>query len=211
MARSTRRVARKYWPDMKHSEQVRKLSLELFDALQDLHKLGKRERCWLECAAILHDIGLSQGPKAHHKKTLNLILNETQLPFTSVERRVIGNIARYHRKGCPQYKHYNFKSLNPELRRKVTILVGILRLADGLDFSSIYSSKCGSPRGSRERDRSRVGSSEPSSRRVRGKQEKRCVRKIFQKESSGDMETDPTPSATTKSATTDQQPTSTET
>ena len=135
MARSTRRVARKYWPDMKHSEQVRKLSLELFDALQDLHKLGKRERCWLECAAILHDIGLSQGPKAHHKKSLNLILNETQLPFTSIERRVIGNIARYHRKGCPQYKHYNFKSLSRELRRKVTTLVGILRLADGLDFS----------------------------------------------------------------------------
>ena len=135
VARSTRRVARKYWPDMKHSEQVRKLSLELFDALQDLHKLGKRERCWLECAAILHDIGLSRGTKAHHKETLNLILNETQLPFTSVERRVVGNIARYHRRGCPQYKHYNFKSLNPELRRKVTILVGILRLADGLDFS----------------------------------------------------------------------------
>jgi putative phosphoesterase len=135
MARSTRRVARKYWPDMKHSEQVRKLSLELFDALQDLHKLGKRERCWLECAAILHDIGLSQGPKAHHKKSLNLILNETQLPFTSTERQVIANIARYHRKGCPQYKHYNFKSLNSELRRKVTTLVGILRLADSLDFS----------------------------------------------------------------------------
>jgi putative phosphoesterase len=135
MARSTRRVARKYWPDMKHSEQVRKLSLELFDALQDLHKLGKRERCWLECAAILHDIGLSQGPKAHHKKSLNLILNETQLPFTSTERQVIANIARYHRKGSPQYKHYNFKSLNTELRRKVTILVGILRLADSLDFS----------------------------------------------------------------------------
>jgi len=135
MARSTRRVARKYWPDMKHSEQVRKLSLELFDALQDLHKLGKRERCWLECAAILHDIGLSQGPKAHHKKSLNLILNEAQLPFTSIERRVIGNVARYHRKGCPQYKHYNFKSLSSELRRKVTTLVGILRLADSLDFS----------------------------------------------------------------------------
>jgi putative phosphoesterase len=135
MARSTRRVARKYWPDMKHPEQVRKLSLELFDALQDLHKLGKSERCWLECAAILHDIGLSQGQKTHHKKSLTLILNETQLPFTTIERQAIGNIARYHRKACPQYKHYNFKSLSPELKRKVTPLVGILRLADSLDFS----------------------------------------------------------------------------
>ena len=135
MARSTRKIAKKYWPDIQHSEQVRKLSLELFDALQDLHKLGKRERCWLECAALLHDIGLSKGPKAHHKSSLNLILNETQLPFTSIERRVIGNISRYHRKGCPQNKHYNFKSLSPELKRHVTTLAGVLRLADALDFS----------------------------------------------------------------------------
>ncbi|HYA78346.1 MAG TPA: CHAD domain-containing protein [Verrucomicrobiae bacterium] len=135
ITRSTRRVARKHWPETKHSEQARKLSLQLFDALQDQHKLGKRERCWLECAAILHDIGLSRGAKGHHQKSLNLILNETQLPFTSIERQVIGNIARYHRKSCPQYKHYNFKSLNRELRLKVTTLAAILRLADDLDFS----------------------------------------------------------------------------
>ena len=73
--------------------------------------------------------------KAHHKESLSLILNETQLPFTSFERRIVGNIARYHRKGCPRYKHYIFNPLSRELRRKVTILVGILRLADGLDFS----------------------------------------------------------------------------
>ena len=40
--KSCRRVAEKYWPDMKHSEHVTKLSLELFDALQNLHKLGHK-------------------------------------------------------------------------------------------------------------------------------------------------------------------------
>ena len=128
-------IAEKYWPDMKHSEQVTKLSLELFDSLLDLHKLGVRERCWLECAAVLHDIGLSQGSNAHHKNTLRLILNDIQLPFASNERQVIGNIARYHRKGCPQNKHCSFASMNRELRRKVAVLASILRLADGLDFS----------------------------------------------------------------------------
>ena len=72
---------------------------------------------------------------AHHKNSLKLILNEKQLPFTSIERRIIANVARYHRKGCPKTNHYNFMSLNRELRRKVTIVAGILRLADGLDFS----------------------------------------------------------------------------
>jgi putative phosphoesterase len=135
ITRNSRAVSETYWPDLKHSEQVRKLSLELFDSLQEMHKLGKRERCWLECAAILHDIGLAQGPKAHQKNTLKIILNETKLPFTSVERQVIGNIARYHRKSCPKSKDYSFTSLTNELRRKVKILAGILRLADGLDFS----------------------------------------------------------------------------
>lgn len=135
ITQSCRGVAEKYWPDMKHSEQVKKLSLELFDALQNLHNLGMRERCWLECAAVLHDIGLSQGANAHHKNTLKLILNETQLPFTSSERCVIANTARYHRKGCPKNNHYNFTSLSRELRRKVTVIASILRLADGLDYS----------------------------------------------------------------------------
>jgi predicted phosphodiesterase len=135
MTRNCRKVAKKYCPDMRHSEHVGKLSLELFDALQTLHKLGARERCWLDCAAVLHEIGLSQGSNAHHKNTLKLILNDTHLPFTSVERRVIGNVARYHRKGCPKAGHYNFMSLSRELRRKVTIIASILRLADGLDFS----------------------------------------------------------------------------
>ncbi len=132
---STQSISQKYGMDIKHSEQVRKLSLELFDTLQHLHKLGKRERCWLECAAILHDIGLANGTKAHQKNTLKLILNDTQLPFTSVERQIIANIARYHRKGCPKNKDYSFKSLNSELKAKVGALAGILRLADGLDFS----------------------------------------------------------------------------
>lgn len=132
---SCRRVSEKYWPDIKHAEQVTKLSLELFDAFRNLHVLGDRERCWLECAAILHDAGLSQGPNAHHKNTLKLILNETQLPFTSNERRIIANIARYHRKVCPTSEHYYFMSLSRELRRKVTVLASILRLADSLDFS----------------------------------------------------------------------------
>ena len=128
-------IGRKYWPDREHSEQVRKTSLKLFDSLQDLHKQGKRERCWLECAAILHDVGLAKGPKGHQKNTLKIILNDTQLQFSSVERQVIANVARYHRKRRPKNKDYDYMSLSFELRRKVRVLAGILRLADALDFS----------------------------------------------------------------------------
>jgi hypothetical protein len=43
-------ISSKYWPDTDHFQQVRKLALGLFDGLEKLHKLGMRERCWLECA-----------------------------------------------------------------------------------------------------------------------------------------------------------------
>lgn len=135
IVKTARKVAANYWKDPKHSEQVRKLSLRLFDSLCALHRLKRRERCWLECAAILHDIGLSEGTRDHQKTSLKLILNDTQIPFSSVEKRVVGGIARYHRKGFPKEKHYNFATLGRVTKRKIELLSGLLRVADGLDFT----------------------------------------------------------------------------
>ena len=72
---------------------------------------------------------------SHNKKSLKLILDDTQLPFSSVDRRIIGSIARYHRKGFPKDKDYNLAGLSKETKLKVKILSSILRVADGLDFT----------------------------------------------------------------------------
>ncbi|MGZ4851401.1 MAG: YfcE family phosphodiesterase, partial [Candidatus Bathyarchaeia archaeon] len=45
---SCRNFALKYWKDTEHSSQVTQLSLQFFDGLASIHKLGNRERCWLE-------------------------------------------------------------------------------------------------------------------------------------------------------------------
>ena len=63
----------------KHAEEVRKLSLQLFDQLKDYHLCGETERFFLECAAILHDIGYAINEKKHHKHSLRLIL-QAKLP-----------------------------------------------------------------------------------------------------------------------------------
>ncbi len=128
-------ISAKYWPDTDHSEQVRKLACGLFDGLVKLHKLGIRERYWLECAAVLHDVGLSESRGSHHKKSAKLILNETQLPFTLQERRVIASIARYHRKELPKPSDYNLATLDPATVHKVKVLSSLLRIADSLDYS----------------------------------------------------------------------------
>jgi putative phosphoesterase len=132
---ASRIFSRKLWPDVDHYKQVTNLALGLFDGLAELHKLGKRERCWLECAAILHDVGLSKNSGKHHKHSMQIILNSTQLPLSSMDRRVIASIARYHRKAMPKKKHYNLASLNRATIHKICILSSFLRLADSLDYT----------------------------------------------------------------------------
>ena len=127
--------ALKYWKDTEHSSKVTQLSLRFFDCLASIHKLGIRERCWLECAAILHDIGLSKGRGGHNKETAKLILNDTELQFSSQERQIVANIARYHRKGLPKQKHYNLGSLDRVTINQIKVLASLLRIADGLDYT----------------------------------------------------------------------------
>lgn len=130
-----RAVAKNFLPDESHAEQDRKLALTIFDKTKQLHSLGTEERYWLECAAILHDIGLSKGRKGHHKSSLRLILNDPALPFTQKERYIIGSIARYHRKALPDRKHFNLRLLSQAEREKIAVLSSILRVADALDYS----------------------------------------------------------------------------
>ena len=46
---------------------------------------------------------------------------------------MIANVARYHRKSHPKVKHLEFNKLPEQNKRKVKMLSGILRIADGLD------------------------------------------------------------------------------
>ena len=130
-----RAAARAFTTDESHAEQDRKLALMIFNKTKQLHSLGREERYWLECAAILHDIGLSRNARGHHKSTLRLILNDPQLPFTYKERYIIGSIARYHRKALPSKKHFNLKPVNQIENEKIMVLSSILRVADALDSS----------------------------------------------------------------------------
>lgn len=118
-----------------HWEQVRRLSMQLFDALADALHLEKTDRFLLECAAILHDIGWCRGQKGHHKQSMNMILEDASLPLTPEERIRIALTARYHRKALPKPDHPVYGTLRAESRKRIEKLAGILRIADGLDCS----------------------------------------------------------------------------
>jgi exopolyphosphatase/guanosine-5'-triphosphate,3'-diphosphate pyrophosphatase len=128
-------LARSCEYEEQHTHQVTRLALRLFDELKLVHGLGPSERSWLECGALLHDIGLIEGVQGHHKASLRIILDTPLLTFDKKERLIIGSIARYHRAALPQERHRHFAALKPGSRRIVRILAAILRVADGLDYT----------------------------------------------------------------------------
>ena len=125
----------KYEMEPLHAVQVKVLALQLFDCLKKLHGLGDLERQWLEAAALLHDIGWSQGEKAHHKSSMKLILSDGFDGWSQNEQLIVANIARYHRKSAPKESHKNYAALQVKERQVVRQLAAMLRIADGLDRS----------------------------------------------------------------------------
>ena len=126
-------LAERWEHEIDHSRHVTELSLRLFDELRLLHRLGTKERFWLECGALLHDVGWVEGRKAHHKTSLRLILEGLNSGFSAREKRIVASIARYHRGALPKGKHHHFSVLSPVDQYRVTVLAGLLRVADGLD------------------------------------------------------------------------------
>ena len=132
---SVRHLAETFHYEKDHAQHVMKLAVQIFDQTKALHKLGTREREFLEAAAILHEIGLYLSHAQHHRHSYYLIRNSELLGFTENEKEIIANVARYHRKSHPKPKHYSFMMLTPEDQSVVKKLASILRIADGLDRS----------------------------------------------------------------------------
>lgn len=132
--RSVLQLAELMDEDPRHSEQVARLALQLFDATTSLHELGDDSREILEAAALLCNIGLHVSHTAHHKHSYYLIRNSEHLTgFTDREIELIAQVARYHRKSPPRQKHEAFAALSSEDQHRVRVLAGLLRVAVGLD------------------------------------------------------------------------------
>src|SRR5215471_17846641 len=143
---ATRRL--KLWanaldPDFSHSERVARLSLQLYDGLEAAGVFksippqnGKREnlRSTLYAAALLHDVGKSQGLKAHHKQSQELIQKYgTPLGWNEEDMRRASLVARFHTGALPLRSHKALRDLLPEEQRAIIRLSAILRITNALD------------------------------------------------------------------------------
>lgn len=126
-------LGRRFQFDELHARHVARLSLVLFDQLQELHELSERDRRILLVAAVLHDVGQFISFRKHHKHSLYLVYN-SEVPGISRDDRVLAAlVARYHRRAEPKEEHFLYTDLDPDDRVRVKRMAAILRLADALD------------------------------------------------------------------------------
>jgi len=126
--------AERFQIDREHAEQVRTLAALIFDSTRGLHRLDPKDRDLLELAAMVHDVGISEGVEGHQRRALDIVM-KADLPLDEVEKRMLACIARYHGLRSPRRDDRVFKGLTQSERKRVTKISAILALADGLDRS----------------------------------------------------------------------------
>jgi exopolyphosphatase/guanosine-5'-triphosphate,3'-diphosphate pyrophosphatase len=129
-------LAAQYQADLSHAEHVAHLALELWDGLADagLHAAGAAERELLWAAATLHDIGMAVNYDDHHKHSRYLILSGGLPGFAPREVALIGQLARYHRKGVPSLGQFA-GLMQPGDDGLLDRCAAVLRLAEQLERS----------------------------------------------------------------------------
>ena len=133
---NVRRLAGQLDPDPIHAERTGSLAVQLFDRTKKLHGREGWAREILECAAIVHNVGLFISHSSHHKHSYYVIRNSEHLTgFSQHELELIALVARYHRKSHPSDKHPQFANLGEDDQDLVRLLAGLLRVAIGLDRS----------------------------------------------------------------------------
>lgn len=130
------RMTERYAVPIKHARKVARLALVLFAGFRNAHRLPPFYGRMLEAAAYLHDVGHFVSDTRHHKHSYYVVANSDMPGFTDIEREIVANLCRYHRKAVPTHEHGNLQTLDAEARRAVTLLMPLLRLADSLDRSN---------------------------------------------------------------------------
>jgi exopolyphosphatase/guanosine-5'-triphosphate,3'-diphosphate pyrophosphatase len=128
-------IGKKFSFDEAHAKHVADLSISLFRALKDEHRLSPWYELLLMISALLHDIGSYVSIRSHHKHSMYLIQNSEIFGLNKKDILLISLVARYHRRSSPKPVHIEYVSLDRNDRILVVKMASILRIADALDRS----------------------------------------------------------------------------
>lgn len=111
------------------------MALSIFDQTKKLHKLGDRERLYLQVASMLHDSGNYVSFNDHEIHSYNIIITQNIMGLSDGEIILIANIARYHTNELPNYNYGSYQRLSNKDKITVSKLTAISKIAESLDIS----------------------------------------------------------------------------
>ena len=137
--RSIQDIANTYHVNNFHSQNVARLSAELFNSSRKsgINKLGEPEKELLRFSSLLHDVGNAIAYRDHNLHGEYIIKNSELLGFDQSEISIIASNVRFHMKRLPTRKDLIDVGLSKKNRKVVRILSAFLRMAENLDRSHL--------------------------------------------------------------------------
>lgn len=123
------KAAKRFDMNMAHIKSIEECALMIFDKLQKIHGLSKRERFLLQMSVILHNVGKFINPKSHYTHSYHIINGLDIAGIDEDEKHIIAAIALYHGSVLPDINYPEYAELSAEDRVLVSKLCAILRLA----------------------------------------------------------------------------------
>jgi|GEM_PF-3101155 len=142
IVRAIKQLARRYQYSEEHAILVQDLSLKIFDELQELHALSKKERFYLELAALTHDMGKFVNVSEHQKYSHNILMATDIIGLLTKEKQIVGNVILHHGKQEKiNFDGPTFRDFTASEKVTVAKLTAILKIADSLEAGNAHLMK----------------------------------------------------------------------
>lgn len=129
-------ISKRYMGSRKRAETLESLTMNIFDSTKKLHGLGKRERLYLQLAAILHDCGKYISMVNLGECSYQIIMATEMIGLSHLEREIVANIVKFNHDDFIYFEELSRRSaLDRQAYLTVAKLTAILRIANGLDRS----------------------------------------------------------------------------
>ncbi|MDL2302014.1 exopolyphosphatase [Lachnospiraceae bacterium OttesenSCG-928-D06] len=130
-------ISKRYMGSRKQTEFLANTSLSIFDSTKKLHGLSKRERLYLQIAALLYDCGKYISLINIGESSYNIIMATEMIGLSHQEREMVANIVRFV---YGEFSYYGqWQERGTHLDRTAFLIVAkltaILQLANSLNLS----------------------------------------------------------------------------
>lgn len=134
----------KYHIERNHARRVTENALKLFDELKAIHGLGDEYRRVIWICSLVHDIGVYTDVEEHHKAGRDILMHSppSELPenfWPFAVWTAFLHKKKISAKKLEKLKNKPFGNLPEELQKNVLKIAALIRIADGLDYSRMYS------------------------------------------------------------------------